>query len=147
MKFQKAGARSPDVIAQEAKDMASPGNVVSRPPVAAGALQGGPVNISPEELAAKAADTARAAAIEEYDKPAPEAEPAPGQPPGPVFEERDPRSGYQISTASKEVVAAIYLWAAEYHASGLGMVDWFNSLESSRKSFAFFVVRSILAAS
>lgn len=48
--------------------------------------------------------------------------------------------------ATQAVVAAVYLWAAEYHASGLGMVDWYCQLDESRRQFASRVVRAILDA-
>lgn len=45
----------------------------------------------------------------------------------------------------REVRLARYLWAAEYHASGVGMVDWWLSLDQGRKDFAAAVLRSIMA--
>ncbi len=44
------------------------------------------------------------------------------------------------------VVFAVHLWAAEYHASGLGMVDWFAGLDEARRDFAAAAVRAIMAA-
>lgn len=49
--------------------------------------------------------------------------------------------------AQRQVILAIYLWSAEYHASGLGMVDWWASLDQHRKDFALAALRAILSGS
>lgn len=54
--------------------------------------------------------------------------------------------GHPVSTSvTRAVRLAVYLWASEYHSSGLGMVDWFCSLGESRRDFTRRALADIMA--